>query len=165
MSKSSTVTARAQPLAHRTSVSGAFQIHSDTFAIDTTNRIELFDLTERITALVRSQHVQEGLAHVFSMHTTCAVFINEFQSALLADIQRLLEQVVARDADWLHNSPAHSDCDRFNADSHLRAMLLGQSLTVPVSGGEVVLGQWQRVLMAELDGPRSRTIRVSVMGV
>ena len=84
------------------------------------------------------------------------MFINEFQTALLADIKRFLEQMVARDAEWMHNDPDHSDCDRMNADSHLRAMLLGHSLTLQVSGGEVVLGQWQRILMAELDGPRAR---------
>ena len=72
----------------------------------------------------------------------------------VADIKTFLEHIVARDAEWLHNDPAHSDCDRMNADSHLRAMLLGHSLTLQVSGGELVLGQWQRVLMAELDGPR-----------
>jgi secondary thiamine-phosphate synthase enzyme len=52
-----------------------------------------------------------------------------------------------------------------NADSHLRALLLGHSLTVQVSGGEVVLGQWQRLLLAELDGPRTRTLRLSFMGI
>ena len=68
--------------------------------------------------------------------------------------------MVARDAEWMHNDPEHSDCDRMNADSHLRALLLGHSLTLQVSGGEVVLGQWQRILMAELDGPRARSLRV-----
>jgi secondary thiamine-phosphate synthase enzyme len=107
----------------------------------------------------------EGLVNLFSMHTTCTIFINEFQAALVADIKTFLERVVLRDAEWRHNDPEHSDCDRMNADSHLRAMLLGHSLTVQVSGGEVVLGQWQRILMAELDGPRARTLRVMVMGV
>jgi len=88
------------------------------------------------------------------------------QRALLAaDIKRFLEQMVARDAEWLHNNPDHSDCDRMNADSHLRALLLGHSLTLQVSGGEVVLGQWQRILMAELDGPRARSLRVQVWGI
>jgi len=99
------------------------------------------------------------------MHTTCTIFINEYQAALVADIKTFLERVVLRDAEWRHNDPEHSDCDRMNADSHLRAMLLGHSLTVQVSGGEVVLGQWQRILMAELDGPRARTLRLMVMGV
>jgi len=57
------------------------------------------------------------------------------------------------------------DCDRVNADSHLRAMILGHSLTLQVSGGEVVLGQWQRILMAELDGPRARTLRIQIWGI
>jgi len=99
------------------------------------------------------------------MHTTCALFINEFQVALLADIKRFLEQMVARDAEWMHNDPEHSDCDRMNADSHLRALLLGHNLTLQVSGGEVVLGQWQRILMAELDGPRARSLRIQIFGV
>ena len=100
------------------------------------------------------------------MHTTCTLFINEFQTALLTDIKRFLEQMVARDAEWMHNNPEHSDCDRMNADSHLRALLLGHSLTLQVSGGEVVLGQWQRILMAELDGPRARDqLRIQLMGV
>ena len=73
--------------------------------------------------------------------------------------------MVARDVAWRHNDPAHSDCDRMNADSHLRAMLLGHSLSVQVSGGEVVLGQWQRLLLAELDGPRTRTLRLMAMGI
>ena len=99
------------------------------------------------------------------MHTTCAIFINEAQKALHADIMRVLEQVVDRDAEWMHNDPEHSDCDRMNADSHLRAMLLGHSVTLQVSAGEPVLGQWQRMIVAELDGPRARSIRVQVMGV
>jgi secondary thiamine-phosphate synthase enzyme len=99
------------------------------------------------------------------MHTTCAVFINEFQTALLTDIKAFLEKMVERDEEWLHNNPDHSDCDRMNADAHLRALLLGHSLTLQISGGEVVLGQWQRILMAELDGPRARTLRIQLFGI
>ena len=84
---------------------------------------------------------------------------------LAADIKRFLEQMVARDAEWMHNDPNHSDCDRMNADSHLRALLLGHNLTLQVSGGEVVLGQWQRILMAELDGPRARSLRIQIFGI
>jgi secondary thiamine-phosphate synthase enzyme len=165
MSKSSTVTVRDQPVADVTSVSGSLRVHGETFTVETEDRIHLVDLTERVMGLVRKLRIREGIVHLFSMHTTCTVFINEFQTALLVDIKKFLESVVARDAEWLHNDPQHSDCDRMNADSHLRAMILGHSLTLQVSGGEVVLGQWQRILMAELDGPRSRTLRLSVMGV
>ena len=165
MSKRSTATVREQPVADVASVSGALQVHGETFTVDTQQRIQLIDLTDQLMAMVRRLHVREGLVNLFSTHTTCTILINEFQKALLADMTRFLEEVVARDAEYLHNDPDHSDCDRMNADSHLRAMLLGHSVTLQVSGGEIVLGQWQRILMAELDGPRPRTLRLSVMGV
>jgi len=166
MSKSSTVTVRDKPVESVTTATvGGLTIHSETIVIQTGERIELVDLTNRIMEFVRMFNVREGLVSLWSMHTTCALFINEFQTALLADIKRFLEQMVARDAEWMHNDPDHSDCDRMNADSHLRALLLGHSLTLQVSGGEVVLGQWQRILMAELDGPRARSLRIQVWGI
>ena len=166
MSKRSTVTVREKPVAGvATATVGGLTIHGETFVIDTDQRVELVDLTNQIMEFVRRFHVSEGLVSLWSMHTTCTLFINEFQVALLADIKRFLETTVARDAEYLHNDPNHSDCDRQNADSHLRAMLLGHSLTLQVSGGEVVLGQWQRILMAELDGPRARSLRIQIFGV
>jgi secondary thiamine-phosphate synthase enzyme len=165
-SKSSTVTVREKPMeGMATATAGGVTVHGETFVIDTDQRIELVDLTNRIMEFVRRFNIREGMLSIWSMHTTCTLLINEFQGALLADIKRFLEQMVARDAEYLHNDPKHSDCDRQNADSHLRAMLLGHSLTLQISGGEVVLGQWQRILMAELDGPRARSLRVQVFGV
>mgnify|MGYP001451952520 FL=1 len=166
MSKSSTVTVRETPVSEVSSATaGGFMIHGETLIISTDERIEVVDLTDRVMTFVRHLKIREGLVSLWSLHTTCTLFINEFQSALLSDIRRFLEQMVARDEEWLHNNPNHSDCDRMNADAHLRALLLGHSLTLQVSGGEVVLGQWQRVLMAELDGPRARTLRVQAWGV
>lgn len=166
MSKSSTVTVRETPVEKVASATaGGLVIHGENFIIDTDERIELVDLTDRVMEFVRRFGITEGMITLWSMHTTCALFINEFQKALLTDIRRFLEDMVARDRYYMHNDPDHSDCDRLNADSHLRAMLLGHSLTLQISGGEVVLGQWQRILMAELDGPRARTLRAQVWGV
>ena len=166
MSKSSTVTVRDTPVQKvATATAGGLVIHGENFVIDTDDRIELVDLTDRVMSYVRQFEIQEGMITLWSMHTTCAVFINEFQRALLVDIKKFLEEMVARDRYYMHNDPDHSDCDRMNADSHLRAMLLGHSLTLQISGGEVVLGQWQRILMAELDGPRARTLRFQVWGI
>jgi secondary thiamine-phosphate synthase enzyme len=166
MTKSSTVTARDRAVEEVASATaGGLTIHGETIVVQTEQRIELIDLTNRIMEFVRRFNIREGLVSLWSMHTTCSLFINEFQMALLSDIKRFLEQVVARDAEWMHNNPDHSDCDRMNADSHLRALLLGHNLTLQVSGGEVVLGQWQRVLMAELDGPRARSLRVQIFGL
>ena len=166
MSKSSTATVRENPVETVASATiGGLTIRGEVFMVQTDQRIELVDLTNRVIEFVRRSNLREGLLSIWSMHTTCTLFINEFQNALLADIKRFLETMVARDAEYLHNDPKHSDCDRMNADSHLRAMLLGHSVTLQISGGEVVLGQWQRILMAELDGPRARSLRVQIFGI
>ena len=165
MTKSSAVNARDVPASGVAApATGGFIVRGDTLTVPTEERVELIDVTDRIVELVVASGVRDGIVSLWSMHTTFAIFMNESQKALHADIKRLLEMMVARDAGWMHNDPVHSDCDRSNADAHLRAMLLGHSLTLQVSGGELVLGQWQRVLVAELDGPRSRTLRVQMMG-
>jgi secondary thiamine-phosphate synthase enzyme len=164
MSKSSTVTVRGRPVQATSAAAGGLVVCAETLTIQTAGRVELIDVTDRVMAFVHASGVREGTVNIFSLHTTCSVFINETQNALHTDIKSFLEQVVAREAKWKHNDPEHSDCDRMNADSHLRAMLLGHSLTLQISAGEVVLGHWQRVLMAELDGPRARTLRLQAMG-
>jgi len=166
MSKSSAANETETAQSATTSASsGAVVVRGDTLTVETQERIELIDVSDRVISLVRESAVREGIISLWSMHTTFAVFMNESQKALHADIKRLLESMVDRDADWMHNDPDHSDCDRLNADAHLRAMLLGHSLTLQISGGELVLGQWQRVLVAELDGPRSRSLRLQVIGI
>jgi secondary thiamine-phosphate synthase enzyme len=165
MSKSSTITARQTPAASGTAATGGLVVHAEALTVPTADRVQLVDLTDRVSAIVHASGVREGLVNVWSLHTTCAVFINENQSALHADIKQFLEQTVSRHGQWMHNDPEHSDCDRNNADAHLRAMLLGHSMTLQVSGGELVLGQWQRILTAELDGPRERSFRVQVQGI
>ena len=165
MTKSSVVNARDVPASGATApATSGFMVRGETLTVQTEERVQLIDVTDRIVALIRPSGIRDGIVSLWSLHTTFAVFMNESQKALHADIKRLLETMVDRDADWMHNDPDHSDCDRFNADAHLRAMLLGHSLTLQTSGGELVLGQWQRVLVAELDGPRSRTLRVQMMG-
>jgi secondary thiamine-phosphate synthase enzyme len=164
MTRSSSETLRETPV-QAASVSGPLVVHSESLLVQSDKRIELVDITDVVMERIRQSSVREGLASLWSMHTTCALFINEAQEALHVDILRVLEQVVDRDAEWMHNDPQHSDCDRMNADSHLRAMLLGHSVTLQISSGELVLGQWQRVLVAELDGPRARSVRIQVMGV
>ena len=160
------MTVRETPVAKTTSASiGGFAVVAESIEVDTSERLELIDLTDTVMAFVRRSGVTEGLLSLWSMHTTCSVIINESQQALETDIKAFLEHVVKRGDYYKHNDPKHSDCDRQNADSHLRAMLLGHSVTMQISGGELVVGQWQRVLCAELDGPRTRTIRAQVQGL
>jgi len=135
MSKSSTATERRKPVRDvSTATPAGFVIHGESITVASTARIQLVDVTDRIMALVHRLKIREGMVSVWSMHTTCAVLINESQAALREDMTRFLEDLVAKDAAWLHNDPAHSDCSRRNADAHLRSMLLGHCLAIQVSG-------------------------------
>jgi secondary thiamine-phosphate synthase enzyme len=99
-----------------------------------------------------------------SLHTTLALFVNEWQSALLHDVKAMLNRIVSPLDSWRHNDPEHSDCDRQNAHSHLQASLLGHAVSFSVSKGKLVLGQFQAIIAAELDGPRSRDLAIQIIG-
>lgn len=142
---------------------GVGTVHVRRLEVQTSKRMEIHDLTEVVREMVRTTGVTAGLVTVSTMHTTTAVFVNEPQSALLEDVQQMLERLVPRGDDWKHNDPRYSDCDRHNADAHLRAIMLGSSVTLQVAEGALTMGQWQRVLMAELDGPRKRALVLQVL--
>ena len=146
-------------------VTGAYRVSSTVTKIQTENREELQNLSELVRDFVRSSGVQAGAVIVSSLHTTCAILINEWQDALIHDVKTHIQGLIASDAYYQHNDPALSDCDRHNADSHLRSLMLGTTLTLQVAEGELVLGEWQSVILAELDGPRERVIRLQAMGV
>jgi secondary thiamine-phosphate synthase enzyme len=140
------------------------QMCLDTLSYKTRERLELINITKDLNEVIRKNGLKAGFLLVQSLHTTTAVFINEFQQALLDDIKAFLERMVSRVDYWRHNDPKLSECSRQNADSHLRAMVLGHTLSVPVRNGELALGGWQSIILAELDGPRERSIHVQVMG-
>lgn len=96
-----------------------------------------------------------GTCTVFVRHTTAGVVVNEAESRLLSDVESFFADLVP-DGEWEH--------DRIddNAASHLRALLLGPSVTIPVADGQLDLGTWQSVLLVECDGPRTRTVSVRV---
>ena len=143
--------------------SGLGSVHVRRLEVQTSKRMEIHDLTETVREMVQATGVAAGLVTVSTMHTTTAVFVNEPQSALLEDVQHMLERLVPRGEEWKHNDPRYSDCDRHNADAHLRAIMLGSSVTLQVAEGVLTMGQWQRVLMAELDGPRKRGLVLQVL--
>lgn len=122
--------------------------------ISTDRRTQVLDVTEQVQTAVPDDVT--GTAFVSVRHTTAGVTVNEPESRLLEDFESFLEDVVD-DEGWEH--------DRLdgNADSHLRAMLVGPSVTVPVTDGELDLGTWQAVLFVECDGPRTRTIEVETV--
>src|SRR4029079_14116601 len=139
------------------------QVRGELMSLHTDERLQLIDITPRISSRVRRADIRDGMALVSSMHTTFELFVNETQDALMEDIRTFLEQLVPRGAGWKHDDPAYSDCDRRNADAHLRACLLAHSLTLPIVDGELKLGTYQSIIAAELDGPRARSLHVQLL--
>ncbi|MBM3814241.1 MAG: YjbQ family protein [Acidimicrobiia bacterium] len=131
----------------------------------TSERMQLLNITDRVNEIVRKSGIRDGIVHLQSLHTTTAVFLNEWQDALLDDVKQFFDECVQRERYYHHNDPARSDCERLNADSHLRGMLMGQTLSLQVRNAKVLLGTWQSIIFAEFDGPRSRSLAVQVSGV
>jgi len=146
-------------------VTGSYRVASTIVKVKTDNREELYNLSSTIRDFVQSSGIRSGQVMIASLHTTCAILINEWQEALVHDVKAYIADLARRDIYYRHNDPAWSDCDRHNADSHLRSLMLGTNLTLQVADGDVVLGEWQSVILAELDGPRERTIRLQAMGI
>jgi len=121
------------------------------FEVETTDRTCVVDVTDEVATAVPDDAT--GTATVFVPHTTAGVVVNEPESGLLADIEAALSRIVPDD-DYEH--------DRIddNAAAHLRALVLGESVTVPITDGRPDLGTWQSILFVECDGPRTRRVRV-----
>ena len=83
----------------------------------------------------------------------------------MSDVASLFEHLVPRGVYYKHNDPLLSDCDRKNADAHLRAVVVGLNLSVPVTDGRLKLGTWQNIILAEFDGPNSRKVHVQLIGI
>ena len=161
MDSASATAAQAAPKAGG---SETVRVITETIRLATDKRLELYNLTERVADVLRRHDIKEGMVLLSSLHTTMALFVNEWQTALLHDVKAMLEKVVSPRDTWQHNDPELSDCDRHNAHSHLQASLLGHALSFSVSKGRLVLGQFQAIIAAELDGPRNRDLAVQIIG-
>jgi secondary thiamine-phosphate synthase enzyme len=133
--------------------------------IPTERKQQMLDITATINEAVQSFDIQDGILAIYSQHTTAALLVSEPQEALIDDVQQFLNRVVDDRLPYKHNSPEFSDCERQNAASHLRGLLLSHSVVLPVAEGKPALGRFQSVLFAELDGPRQRTLRIQVLGL
>ena len=140
------------------------KVFNTSFTLNSEEGTEVTDITKLVREAIQQSPVSAGIALINTLHTTCAVFINEFQSALMDDLKGLAEKLVPERGGYRHDDPRFSDCERGNAHSHLRAALLGRSVALGVNNGELTLGRFQSVIFAEFDGPRKREVTVQVIG-
>ncbi|MEP7340115.1 MAG: secondary thiamine-phosphate synthase enzyme YjbQ [Acidobacteriota bacterium] len=144
---------------------GTYKVASATLNLATKERVELRVITKEIIDIVARTPIREGFVQISSLHTTTGIMLNETQDALLDDMKEMFEQVVPSGVYYRHNDPQLSDCARRNADAHLRAIVVGNNLTIPIENGKMKLGVWQQVFFTEFDGPNNRKIHVQVMGI
>ncbi|AHF99266.1 hypothetical protein HALLA_10765 [Halostagnicola larsenii XH-48] len=123
--------------------------------LETEQRLTTVDLTDRVADAVSSD-IDRGLCTVFVAHTTAAVLLQEDEARLRTDLEDFFAALVPDEGH------AHDQLDG-NADSHLRASIIGPSVTIPVENGSLAMGTWQSVLLAEFDGPRTRTVSVTTV--
>jgi len=125
------------------------------FEIATDRQAQMIDITAQVSDAVRRIGVQNGLCNIFVPHTTAAVIISENADPdVTHDLLRHLEKLVPRQGGYRHGEG--------NAQAHILSVMLGASLNVPVAAGKLRLGRWQGVMFAEFDGPRRRSVVVSV---
>jgi secondary thiamine-phosphate synthase enzyme len=132
--------------------------------VESDERLDLVDLTQRVRELFNGSAVKEGVLYLHSMHTTTALMINEWQDALIGDLKEFLQGIVDDHDYYRHNDPELSDCVRGNATSHLRKAMLSHNVIVPIEDGNLALGRWQSIIFADLDGPQKRSILAQIIG-
>ncbi len=140
------------------------RVFTTSLTLATEGRTAVSDITKLVRDAIERLPVSAGIALVNTLHTTCALFVNEFQSALIDDLEALIERLVPERNGYRHDDPRVSDCERGNAHAHLRATLIGRSIVLGINNGELTLGRFQSIIFAELDGPRKRAVSVQVIG-
>jgi len=134
--------------------------------INTKNKVELINITKKVQDIIDKENVKNGFAHVYVQHTTAAVLINENESRLLEDIIEFFKDIAPSNKHYKHDDIEERDCppnEPKNAPSHIKAMLFGPSQLIPIKDGKLQLGVWQSVMLAEFDGPRNRSIIISII--
>lgn len=140
---------------------------SSFFELETGQGISLHDLMADIRDAVAGSGIRNGFVTITSQHTTTAITINEHEARLLEDVKAFLARLIPAGDSYLHNDIQLRDCppdEPENAHSHLASMLLGSSEVIALVDGDLVLGQYQSVMLVELDGPRRRKVSVQVYG-
>jgi|SRR5579875_1876183 len=144
--------------------------HSETLDYRTASVPEFVDITDDLAAVVEDAGVFNGIAVVFSRHTTAAIKINENEPELLKDMARFLSEIAPQERDYYHNNfnvrtVNMQDDEVPNAHSHCQQLMLSTSESIPVVNGRLALGTWQRIFLVELDRPKPRQVTVQILGM
>jgi secondary thiamine-phosphate synthase enzyme len=123
--------------------------------VKTSTKFQSIDITDEVQNKI---DVKEGVAYIFSKHTTCTVIVNEAEKGLMSDYLDWANKLVPPEGDFKHNVMDN------NGHAHVISSIIGNSRVVPISEGKLDLGTWQRIIFLEFDGPRTRTLAIKVFG-
>jgi len=124
--------------------------------VRTNSRIGTVDITQQVNEAIAGIEIESGLCNLFALHTTAAVIVSEnWDPDVIDDLLRHLQKLVPQEAGYKHSEG--------NSQAHILSVMLGTSINIPVELGKLKLGRWQGVLLAEFDGPRERTVTVTVV--
>ena len=132
------------------------------FTVSTQREGEIIDITPQVKKVIRDSKVREGIVHLFVQHSTAALTTIEFEPGVLSDLRRALSVLAPDNAEYAHNARWGDG----NGRSHVKAALVGPSLSVPLNEGTLMCGTWQQIVLLECDvnAGRERTVVCSVMG-
>jgi secondary thiamine-phosphate synthase enzyme len=126
---------------------------------NTQNHREYINITAEVAEIVRKSGVKEGMVLVSAMHITAGVYVNDAESGLISDIDKWLEEIAPFDINYRHHHTGET-----NGDSHLKSLLIGHEVIVPITDSRLDFGTWQQIYYAEFDGQRRKRVIVKVMG-
>jgi secondary thiamine-phosphate synthase enzyme len=133
--------------------------YTDYLWFNTKQRQEFIRITDEVRAAVKKSGVQDGMVLVSAMHITAAVYVNDWESGLIADFQTWLEALAPAGKPYRHHQTGED-----NADAHLKRTLMGHQVILPITDGDLDLGPWEQVFYAEFDGRRRKRVVIKVMG-
>jgi secondary thiamine-phosphate synthase enzyme len=126
---------------------------------DTKKKRDYINITDRLESILEKSGIQEGLMLVSAMHITAGVYVNDAESGLIADIDEWLERLAPFRADYRHHRTGED-----NSDAHLKNLMIGSQVVLPITKGAFDFGPWQQVYYAEFDGQRSKRVIVKIIG-
>lgn len=125
--------------------------------INTTKKQEIIDITDKIQEILNKQKIEDGLINLYIQHTTASLIINENNDPnICTDLLNSLSSLVPS-GKWLHDKIDN------NASAHIKSSILNASLTIPFENKKLLLGKWQSIMLAEFDGPRNRSIIITII--
>lgn len=135
------------------------KFHTQYLTFTTRKEREYINITDKVEEAARASGCREGMVLVSAMHITAGVYVNDAEQGLIQDIDEWLETLAPRGPDYRHHRTGES-----NGDSHLKNLLIGHEVILPLTAGRLDLGPWQQVYYAEFDGRRPKRVIIKVMG-